>query len=93
MALPGSDLYKNAVLKGEDLPDSYEGYSFFGYNTMPASNGILSSAEILKFRDEAWREYHSSPEFLKRIRESFGDQQEQNIKDMLKVKLKRRILE
>ena len=93
MALPGSDLYRNAVIKGDDLPDSYEGYSFFGYNTMPASNGILSSAEILKFRDEAWREYHSNPKFLKRIQESFGDQQAQNIKDMLEVRLKRRILE
>ena len=93
MALPGSDLYRDAVMQGQDLPDSYEGYSFFGYNTVPASNGILSSAEILKFRDEAWREYHSNPKFLERIRESFGEEQVANIQDMLEVKLARRILE
>ena len=93
MALPGSDLYRDAVMQGQDLPDSYEGYSFFGYNTVPASNGILSSAEILRFRDEAWREYHSNPEFLERVRKCFGDQQVKNIQDMLEVRLKRRILE
>ena len=93
MALPGSDIYRDAVMQGQELPDSYEGYSFFGYNTVPASNGILSSAEILKFRDEAWREYHSNPEFLERVRKCFGDQQVKNIQDMLEVRLKRRILE
>jgi len=92
MALPGSDLYWNAVIGGKDLPETYEGYSFFAYDTMPVANENLTSAEILKFRDEAYEEYHTSPQFLERITLKFGKQQADNIREMTKVKLKREIL-
>ena len=35
MALPGSQLYKEALEKNHDLPESYEGYSFHSYETLP----------------------------------------------------------
>jgi anaerobic magnesium-protoporphyrin IX monomethyl ester cyclase len=93
MALPGSELYAEALREGRDLPISYAGYSFYGYDTLPLSNGVLSSAEILKFRDEAFEEYHSHPQYLDLIESSFGSQAKDNIVNMLKVKLKRKLLE
>lgn len=93
MALPGSELYAEALREGRDLPNSYEGYSFYGYDTLPLSNGTLTAAEILKFRDEAFEEYHSHPPYIELIESSFGSQAKDNIVNMLKVKLKRKLLE
>tara|TARA_Y100000593_G_C4322238_1_gene344490 strand:+ start:4838 stop:6367 length:1530 start_codon:yes stop_codon:yes gene_type:complete len=92
MALPGSQLYKNALRSGQELPNTYEGFSFHGYETVPLSNGNLSAAEILQFRDSAFDEYHSYGPFLERIQSKFGKKAVNNIENMLKVKLKRRIL-
>ena len=52
MALPGSQLYKDALEKNYKLPENYEGYSFHSYNTQPLPTKHLSAAEILKIRDE-----------------------------------------
>jgi anaerobic magnesium-protoporphyrin IX monomethyl ester cyclase len=93
MALPGSMLYKNAIESGIELPSSYEGYSFLGYETLPLSTETLSSSEILKFRDDAFVEYHSHPPFLEKIKNKFGDLAVENIKEMLKIKLNRKIYE
>ena len=93
MALPGSQLYKNAVEKGTELPQTYEGFSFHGYETVPLPTDTLTAAEVLKFRDDAFIEYHSHPPFLEKVGDKFGSVATDNIRDMLKVKLKRRILE
>jgi hypothetical protein len=93
MALPGSKLYKEAILNNIPLPDTYEGYSFHSYNTLPLPTEKLSAAEVLKFRDNAYQVYHSNPQFLNKIRRKFGDIAANNILDMLKVTLKRKILE
>lgn len=92
MALPGSQLYKNALDRGAQLPSSYEGYSFHAYDTIPLATETLTAEEILRFRDEAFTEYHSDPSFQKLTKDKCGESQLQNIKDMLKVKLKRKIL-
>ena len=47
-----SQLYKDAVEKGFDLPEDYAGYSFHDYTTKPLPTDSLSPEEILKFRDE-----------------------------------------
>ena len=92
MALPGSKLYKKAKDNNLELPNSYEGYSFHSYETLPLRNEHLTSAEILKLRDDAFVEYHSYPPFLNKIKNKFGDKAVKNIKDNLNVKLKRKIL-
>jgi anaerobic magnesium-protoporphyrin IX monomethyl ester cyclase len=92
MALPGSQLYKNAILNGIELPKTYEGYSFHSYDTLPLGNENLSSAEILKFRDEAYYEYHSYPPFQEKIKNKFGQIAVDNINEMIKIKLKRKLL-
>ena len=93
MALPGSKLYKEAIFNNIPLPDTYDGYSFHSYNTLPLPTEKLSAAEVLRFRDNAYEVYHSNPKFLDKIRGKFGDIAADNILDMLKVKLKRKILE
>jgi radical SAM superfamily enzyme YgiQ (UPF0313 family) len=92
MALPGSKLYKEAILNGIQLPDTYEGYSFHGYNTLPLPTETLSPAEVLKFRDKAFDEYHSYPPFLEKIKNKFGQVAVDNINKMLEIKLKRKII-
>lgn len=93
MALPGSQLYKDALKNGVKLPETYEGYSFHSYETLPLPTKNLSAAEILKLRDEKFIEYHSNPKFLKRIENKFNKQAAQNILEMTKIKLKRKIIE
>ena len=92
MALPGSQLYKNAIINGIPLPDTYEGYSFHGYDTLPLPTETLTAAEILAFRDKAFDEYHSHPPFLEKVKNKFGQLAVDNILKMLKVKLKRKII-
>ena len=93
MALPGSPLYKQGLDSGLELPVTYEGYSFHSYDIVPLRNKALTAAEIVKFRDEAFIEYHSYPPFLEIVREKSGQEGVDNIKKMLEVKLKRKILE
>jgi radical SAM superfamily enzyme YgiQ (UPF0313 family) len=93
MALPGSQLYKNAVMNGITLPDTYEGYSFHGYDTIPLPTETLTGAEILEFRDKAFEEYHSYPPFQEKVKAKFGQVAVDNINEMLKVKLRRKIIE
>ena len=93
MALPGSQLYKNAVEQGTPLPEDYEGYSFHAYNTLPLPTEHLTPAEILRFRDDAFNTYHTHPAFLERIERLFGKKEADNIREMTKIKLKRKIFE
>jgi radical SAM superfamily enzyme YgiQ (UPF0313 family) len=93
MALPGSKLYKEAVTKGIPLPDSYEGFSFHGYETLPLPTETLTAAEVLEFRDKAFKEYHLYPPFLEKVKNKFGQVAVDNINEMLTVKLKRRIID
>jgi len=92
MALPGSGLYKNAVENGYELPDDYGGYSFHSYNTLPLPSEHLSPAEVLAFRDKAYLKYHTYLPFLEKVRDNYGDIAVKNIREMTKIKLKRKLL-
>jgi len=92
MPLPGSQLYKDAITKGYELPSSYAGYSFHSYETKPMPTEYLSSEEILAYRDRAFYEYHSNPDFLAKVKRKFGGFAYENIINMKEVRLKRKIL-
>ena len=92
MALPGSQLYKDAIEKKYKLPDDYTGYSFHAYNTQPLPTEFLSPEEVLSFRDQSFTDYHNYLPFLNRIEARFGEKAVNNIKKMASVKLKRKIL-
>ena len=93
MALPGSPLYQTAKQKGWRLPDSYAGYAFLSYDTLPLPTNHLSPAEVLGFRDSMWREYFTHEPYLQLVESKFGLPQRRNVEDMAKITLKRRILE
>ncbi len=93
MALPGSLLYKEALQKGYELPETYSGYSFHGYDTVCLPTEKLKNWEVLKLRDEAFIKYHTNKNFLDRIEQKFGIVQKNNIIKMTKTKLKRKIIE
>ena len=92
MALPGSQLYKNAKSKNYKLPETYEGYSFHSFETLPLPTDTLKAEEVLAYRDEAFKNYHTSRPFLDKIKEKFGKKASDNIIEMTKINLKRKIL-
>ena len=91
MALPGSKLYHDAMEQDIKLPQNYEEFSFHAFNTLPLPTKHLSPGEVLKLRDEKFIEYHSNKKFLDKIQKKFGANAVLNIKEMLKIKIKRKI--
>ncbi|OGX34105.1 MAG: hypothetical protein A3I43_05835 [Omnitrophica WOR_2 bacterium RIFCSPLOWO2_02_FULL_50_19] len=91
MAYPGSKLYGQTV--PGDLPGSWAGYSQLGYETLPLPTKYLRPEEILRFRDRAFTEFYSSREYQDMMRAKFGEETLGEIKDMLKYKLGRRLLD
>ena len=73
------------------LPDTYEGYSFHAYETLPLPTETLSAKDVLTLRDEAFTKYHTDKKFLKLIEKKFGALAAKNILEMTKTKLKRKI--
>jgi radical SAM superfamily enzyme YgiQ (UPF0313 family) len=91
-ALPGSPVYSQAKKMGWQLPTSYEGYAFLSYESQPLPTKFLSSAEVLKFRDQAWDKYFNNPAYLDLVERRFGLTQRFNVESMSKIKLKRKLL-
>ncbi len=91
-ALPGSPMYHTAQKNGWSLPDSYAGYAFLSYESQPLPTHHVSSAEVLKFRDDAWQTYFTNPAYLNLVESTFGAQQRKNVEDMVGVRLKRQLL-
>lgn len=91
-ALPGSPLHSLARIRGVELPNSYAGYGFLTYECQPMSTKYLTGAEVLQFRDDAWNKYFSNERYLKKVENKFGKIQRQNIEEMAKIKLRRKIL-
>lgn len=91
-ALPGSPMYHAAKKNGWSLPDSYEGYAFLSYESQPLPTKYLTSAQVLKFRDEAWQTYFKNPAYLNLVEGKFGLLERNNIEEMTKIHLKRKIL-
>ena len=92
MAYPGSQLYTDAKEKGIKLPETYSGWSQYAYDTQPLPTKYLSAEQVLKFRDDAWFQYHTNTDFLRLIQYKFGSEAVKRILDSTKIKLKRKIL-
>jgi radical SAM superfamily enzyme YgiQ (UPF0313 family) len=92
MALPGSPLYLEAKKNNWELPQTFDEFAFLSYDCKPLRTKSLSSAEVLKFRDEAWQKYFTHKPFLELVESKFGMQSRQNVEDMSKINLKRKVL-
>ncbi len=92
MAIPGSDLYQEALEKGYPLPDTWLGYASQGYEFQPLPTEHLSAAQIVEFRDYAFDTYFKNPGYLNMIETKFGLEARDHIKEMTAIRLKRKIL-
>jgi len=92
MAYPGSSLYDITLKGGQELPQSWAGYAQLGYETQPLANDQMTAAEVLAFRDRAFNEYFSRREYLSMVKQKFGQKAVEHVKEMLKHKIKRRLL-
>jgi radical SAM superfamily enzyme YgiQ (UPF0313 family) len=91
-ALPGSPLHREALKNGWKLPDSPEGFAFLSYESEPLPTKHISSAEVLKFRDEAWNKYFTNPAYLDLVQKKFGEEQRKNVEEMTEIKIRRKLL-
>jgi len=92
MAYPGSPLYNQARIFGQELPTTYSGFSQHSYDTLNLGNSHVSSAEILAFRDKAWDTYHSSEKYLNLLENKFGQKAKDELDSTKTIKLKRKLL-
>ena len=92
MAYPGSPLYNQARLFGQELPTTYSGFSQHSYDTLNLGNSHVSSSEILAFRDKAWDTYHSSEKYLNLLENKFGQKARDELDSTKTIKLKRKLL-
>jgi hypothetical protein len=53
----------------------------------------LEAWKILKLRDDAFKAYHSNEKFLNKITKKYGEKAKENILDMLKISLKRKLVD
>jgi radical SAM superfamily enzyme YgiQ (UPF0313 family) len=86
-AYPGSPLH--GMANPEDLPKRWSGYSQHSIDTTPLPTKTLTSAEVLKFRDDAFHEYFTSHRYLDMIYRKFGLITVQNIQKMTAKRLER----
>ena len=92
MAYPGSRLYEEALGKGAELPKSWLGYAQLNEETLPLSTKYISGKEVLRFRDNAFKEYFTSSAYLKMIESKFGPDVVYHIKEMLRQGIKRKFI-
>ena len=92
MAYPGSQLYEDNTEKGIEMPDNWIGFSQLSEETFPLPTKYLSNVEVLRFRDQAFQEYFSNPQYLEMIEEKFGMEVVEHINQMLRHKIHRKLL-
>ena len=93
MAYPGSQLYLMAVHGGWKLPAGWGGYSQHSFETLPLKTDSMLSAEVLRFRDQAFQDYFSAPSYLDMVARRFGAATVREIETMRNVPLRRMLFE
>jgi radical SAM superfamily enzyme YgiQ (UPF0313 family) len=91
-ALPGSPLYHDSISNGWIPPEKFEQYGFLSYECIPLNTKYVAARTVLQFRDDAMNKYLTSENYLNLIENKFGITQKQNIIEMSKIKLKRKLL-
>lgn len=91
MPYPGSRLFAETPAK--DLPASWSGYSQHSFDTTPLPTATLTSAEVLAFRDQAFRSFFADSRYLEHVHKKFGLQALAEIAAMTAHDLPRKPLE
>ena len=92
MAYPGSPLYQMALEQGWPLPETWSGYSQHSVDTLPLPTRHISAGEVLRFRDQAFQKYFSSPSYLEMVRGKFGQETVDHIREMAAHQLVRKFV-
>jgi anaerobic magnesium-protoporphyrin IX monomethyl ester cyclase len=71
MAYPGSQLYELAIENKWPLPESWQAYSQYRYETLPLPTRYLTGGQVLAYRDYAFETYYRSPRYLDMISKKF----------------------
>lgn len=93
MCYPGSSDYEEAKKLGWELPQNWREYSQYSYECFPIRTKCLSNVEVLRFRDNAFHEYYTSEKYLSMIKEKFDQATADEILEMTKVRLRRKLYE
>jgi len=80
---PGSKLYRDAVMNGQQLPTNWRGYSQYSRDCKPLPTVALDSQQILEFRDHAFSTYYLDPGYLKLLKDKFGQSTVEHVNKML----------
>ncbi len=92
MAIPGSELYEEALKAGTRLPDTWLGYASQGYDFLPLPTEHLTAKQVLEFRDYAFDTYFRNPRFLDMIEHKYGMEAREHLQQMTAIRLKRKLL-
>ena len=93
MAYPGSKLYQIAIKHNWNLPETWSGYSQYSYECHPVRTNFLTSAEVLKFRDESFLSIYADENYQEYLKQTFGNGAIVEVQNILKINLKRKLLE
>ncbi|MBI4404662.1 MAG: cobalamin B12-binding domain-containing protein [Deltaproteobacteria bacterium] len=91
MAYPGSKLYNVATQRGWELPSSWIAYSQHSFEALPLRTEHLTSAQVLRFRDEAFTKYFAGKAYLDLVERKFGLDVQNHITAMASIQLKRNL--
>jgi radical SAM superfamily enzyme YgiQ (UPF0313 family) len=92
MAYPGSQLYDRALAEGWTLPATWRGFSQHNDDCRPLDTEYVSGADVLRFRDHAFRAFFSNRGYRDHLAQRFGAAALDEIDKMLSYKLTRRLL-
>lgn len=92
MAYPGSRLYEQAIAEGWTLPKTWRGYSQHNDDCRPLDTKHISARDVLAFRDAAFDYFYRQPSYRDLIFRKFGPGAIDDIHQMLKYKLQRKLL-
>lgn len=90
MAYPGTELHAQALAEGWPLPKTWGGYSQYSPDALPLPTATLSSADILAFRDSAFRRYFDREEYRTMLERTFGSEAPAYVNKILACDLERR---
>jgi radical SAM superfamily enzyme YgiQ (UPF0313 family) len=91
VAYPGSQLYKEMQKRNAKLPINTKEYAQMSYDFVSLPTQYLSAKEVLQFRDNAFIEYFTRPEYLSMIETTFNSQVIDEIKNMTSIKINRKL--
>jgi radical SAM superfamily enzyme YgiQ (UPF0313 family) len=92
MPYPGSELYKEYCRQNPDKPSDWRSFSQHSYETCPMPTKYLTSAEVLAFRDRAFRSYFENQDYLRMVEQKFGAKVCKHIEKMLEIRIERTLV-